>query len=144
MKFDFDFLKGRYDAELKRKEQITTALTLPVSVLVVLGALMIAMAQSFSYMDGFLTCLFLIFLGLAAFAFLICVVYVGRTYYPRPYMYLPLLNKLQTSRELCKSNYLGLYKALISESGRRFIAARETIIPRVGRFIPARAGKEHH
>ena len=68
MKFDFDFLKSRYDNELKRKEQITTALTRPVSVLFILGTLMIAMAQSFSYMDGFLTCLFLIFLGLAAFA----------------------------------------------------------------------------
>ena len=30
MKFDFDFLKDRYDYELKRKDQITAALTLPV------------------------------------------------------------------------------------------------------------------
>ena len=105
MKFDFDFLKSRYDNELKRKEQITTALTLPVSVLFILGALMIAMAQSFSYMDGFLTCLFLIFLGLAAFAFLICVVYVGRTYYPRPYMYLPHLGDLHKTRVAWQEHY---------------------------------------
>ena len=33
MKFDFDFLKDRYDYELKRKDQITAALTLPVGIL---------------------------------------------------------------------------------------------------------------
>ena len=33
MKFDFNFLKDRYDYELKRKDQITAALTLPVGVL---------------------------------------------------------------------------------------------------------------
>ena len=122
MKFDFDFLKSRYDEELKRKKQIAAALTLPVSVLFVLGALMIAMAQSFSYMDGFLTCLFLIFLGLAAFAFLICVVYVGRAYYPRPYMYLPHLGDLHKNRgawqEHYKQAYLGESYKQIGSYGR--------------------------
>ena len=33
MKFDFDFLKDRYDYEPKRKDQITAALTLPVGIL---------------------------------------------------------------------------------------------------------------
>ena len=49
MKFDFDFLKDRYDYELKRKDQITAALTLPVGVLIALGTVMAAMARSFSY-----------------------------------------------------------------------------------------------
>ena len=34
MKFDSDFLKDRYDYELKRKEQITAALTLQVGSLI--------------------------------------------------------------------------------------------------------------
>ena len=45
MKFDFDFLKDRYDYELKRKDQITAALTLPVGILIALGAAMAAMAR---------------------------------------------------------------------------------------------------
>ena len=44
MKFDFDFLKDRYDYELKRKDQITAALTLPVGILIALGAAMATMA----------------------------------------------------------------------------------------------------
>ena len=53
MKFNFDFLKDRYDYELKRKDQITAALTLPVGVLIALGTVMAAMARSFSYRDRF-------------------------------------------------------------------------------------------
>ena len=68
------FLKDRYDYELKRKDQITAALTLPVGVLIALGTVMAAMARSFSYRDGYLTWCFLIFLLLAAVAFLLCVV----------------------------------------------------------------------
>ena len=66
---------------------------------------MVAMVRSFSYMDGFLTCWFLIFLGLAAVAFLICVVYLGRAYF-EPYMYLPHLGDLHKTRE----TWLELYK----------------------------------
>ena len=62
MKFDFDFLKDRYDYELKRKDQITAALTLPVGILITLGTVMVAMAQSFSYTGGYLTWFFLLFL----------------------------------------------------------------------------------
>ena len=69
MKFDFDFLKDRYDYELKRKDQITAALTLPVGILIALGAAMAAMARSFSYTDGYLTWCFLLSLGSAAVAF---------------------------------------------------------------------------
>ena len=78
MKFDFDFLKDRYDYELKRKDQITAALTLPVGILIALGAAMTAMARSFSYTDGYLKWLFLLSLGSAAVAFLLCVVNLGR------------------------------------------------------------------
>ena len=45
MKFEFDFLKDRYDYELQRREQLTAALTLPVGVLTILGGAMAAMAR---------------------------------------------------------------------------------------------------
>ena len=53
MKFNFNFQKDRYDYELKRKDQITAALTLPVGILIALGAAIAAMARSFSYTDGY-------------------------------------------------------------------------------------------
>ena len=108
MKFDFDFLKDRYDYELKRKDQITAALTLPVGILIALGAAMATMARSFSYTDGYLTWCFLLSLGSAAVAFFLCVVNLGRAYHRQTYWYLPLLNELQTSRGLYKEVYLRL------------------------------------
>lgn len=42
---DLKFLKERYDFELQRKEQLTSALTLPVGVLSGLGGLMAAMVS---------------------------------------------------------------------------------------------------
>ena len=106
MKFDFDFLKDRYDYELKRKDQITAALTLPVGILIALGTVMAAMAQSFSYVDGYLKWFFLIFLVLAAVASLICVVCLGFAYHRQKYWYLPLLSELQKIRETWKGAYI--------------------------------------
>ena len=105
MKFNFHFLKDRYDYELKRKDQITAALTLPVGILIALGAAMTAMARSFSYTDGYQKWLFLLSLSLAAVAFLLCVVFLGLAYHRQTYWYLPLLSELQTTRELYKELY---------------------------------------
>ena len=106
MKFDFDFLKDRYDYELKRKDQITAALTLPVGVLIALGTVMAAMARSFSYRDGYLTWCFLIFLLLAADAFFLCVVCLGLAYHRQTYWYLPQLSELQKIRESWRGGYI--------------------------------------
>jgi len=51
MRFDSEFLKDRYDYELQRKEQLTSALTLPVGILTILGGAMVAMARSFSHRE---------------------------------------------------------------------------------------------
>ena len=99
MKFDFDFLKDRYDYELLRREQLTDALTLPVGVLTVLGGAMVAMARSFSYKDDLLTWVFGILLGLAVIAFFLCMLNLGRTYHRQTYIYLPLLVDLYKARE---------------------------------------------
>ena len=93
MKFDFDFLKDRYDYELQRREQITAALTLPVGILTILGGAMAAMARSFSYKNGFLTWVFGTLLGLAGSAFFLCMLNLGRTYHRHTYIYLPLLGR---------------------------------------------------
>ena len=106
MKFNFNFQKDRYDYELKRKDQITAALTLPVGILFALGAAIAAMARSFSYTDGYLTWCFLLSLSLAGVAFLLCVVFLGLAYHRQTYWYLPLLSELQTPRELYKQIYL--------------------------------------
>ena len=109
MKFDFDFIKDRYDYELKRKDQITAALTLPVGILIALGAAMAAMARSFSYTDGYLKWFFLLSVVSAACAFLLCVFNLGRAYHRQTYWYLPLLNELQTARELYRQAFLKAY-----------------------------------
>ena len=105
MKFNFNFQKDRYDYELKRKDQITAALTLPVGILIALGAAIAAMARSFSYTDGCLKWFFLLSLSLAGVAFLLCVVFLGLAYHRQTYWYLPLLSELQTTRELYKVLY---------------------------------------
>ena len=110
MKFDLDFLKNRYDYELKRKDQITAALTLPVGILIALGTVMAAMAQSFSYTDGYLTWFFLIFLVSTVLAFFLCVVCIGLAYHRQDQWYLPLLSELQKTRE----TWRGFYKVLCS------------------------------
>ena len=60
-RFDFDYLKSRYEFELQRKEQLTGQLTLPVAVLGLLGSAIVAMARSFSYREIALTIPFVIF-----------------------------------------------------------------------------------
>ena len=90
MNFDADFLKDRYDYELQRREQLTTALTLPVGVLTALGGAMVAMARSFSYEGRLLTWMFGILLGLTAIAFVLCLLCLG-AYHSQKYIYLPLL-----------------------------------------------------
>jgi hypothetical protein len=46
---DFSFLKDRYDFDLQRREQLTTALALPVGVLGGLGGLLAVMVRSFRW-----------------------------------------------------------------------------------------------
>lgn len=99
MKFDADFLKDRYDYELRRREELTDALTLPVGVLTVLGGAMATMARSFSYETGLVTWAFGALLSLSAFAFGRCLLRLWRAYHAQTYMYLPLLAAIKEARE---------------------------------------------
>ena len=115
MKFDFDFLKDRYDYELQRREQLTAALTLPVGVLTVLGGAMTAMARSFSYQDGLLTWVFGILLGLAVIAFFRCMFDLGRAYHRQTHIYLPLLGELRETREKWQAFYKEVHQRVSYE-----------------------------
>jgi hypothetical protein len=97
-RFDFDYLKSRYEYELQRKEQLTAQLTLPVGVLGLLGSAIVAMARSFSYRELALTIPFVAILGSAGLAFLICLVYLGRSYHRQTYVFLPMLEDTDASR----------------------------------------------
>jgi hypothetical protein len=98
-RFDFDFLRNRYDYELQRKEQLTAALTLPVGVLGGLGGAIVAMARSFSYSDPPLTWSFAPVLGLDGVAFFFCLAYVTHAYHRQTYVFLPLLTDIDKSRD---------------------------------------------
>ena len=115
MKFDFDFLKSRYDYELQRREQLTAALTLPVGVLTVLGGAMTAMARSFSYQDGLLTWVFGVPLGLAVIAFFRCMFDLGRAYHQQTHIYLPLLGELRQTREKWQAFYKEVHQRVSCE-----------------------------
>ena len=90
-----EFLKERYDFELQRREQLTSALTLPVGVLSGLGGLMIAMVRSFGAKHLWLTVPFFASFGVDVAAFFICLVFLALAYHGQKYKYLPLLKELQ-------------------------------------------------
>lgn len=100
-----DFLKDRYDSELQRKEQLTSALTLPVGVLSGLGGLMAAMVRSFPHKTLLLTVPFGTAFGLDVVTFFFCLVYLARAYHRQKYMYLPLLSELEEWEEEFRAFY---------------------------------------
>ena len=97
--FDFAFIRNRYDYELQRKEQLTTALTLPVGVLGGLGSLLAVMARTFSYEHRLLTWSFVPVLFFAVAAFFGCLVQLARAYHRQTYVFLPLLSNIEESRD---------------------------------------------
>ena len=98
-RFDFDYLKSRYEYELSRKEQLTAQLTLPVAVLGLLGSAIVAMARSFSYTDMATTVAFIVLIGAAGLAFLVCLAHLGRSYHRQTYVFLPTLEATDQSRD---------------------------------------------
>ena len=91
---DLKFAKDRYDYELQRKEQLTSAPALPVAGLSILGGALISMARSFSYKDEVLTPFFQVVLVADVVGFVVCLTYLGRAYHRQTYTYLPLLKTL--------------------------------------------------
>lgn len=102
---DFDFLKSRYDFELQRKEQLTTALALPVGVLGGLGSLLAVMVRSFTFSRDVTSWIFGGLIAAAVCAFFSCMVQLGRAYHRQTYKYLPLLKELDAKLEEWRSFY---------------------------------------
>jgi hypothetical protein len=94
-----EFLKERYDFELQRKEQLTSALTLPVAVLGGLGSVLALMARSFTYKDPYLISVFLSSIGASLLAFVGCMLFLSAAFHRQRYMYLPLLRDLRAWEE---------------------------------------------
>jgi hypothetical protein len=113
-----EFLKERYDFELQRREQLTSALTLPVGVLSGLGGLMIAMVRSFTAKRLWLAVPFYVGFALDVVAFFVCLFYVARAYHGQKYKYLPLLKELQDWED----DYIGLnsYDAAMGKMEQAF------------------------
>lgn len=129
---ELKFLKERYDFELQRKEQLTSALTLPVGVLSGLGGLMAAMVRSFPHKTMWLTVPFGAAFGLDAVAFFFCLVYLARAYHRQKYIYLPLLQELEEWEEEFRAFYTRediVVEEAIGDPERTFnIHLRERII----------------
>ena len=96
---DFDFLKDRYDFELARQENLTSALTLPVGILTGLGGVVAAMVQSFAFGHPAWTSLFLVLFFADAVAFVGALYSLALAYHGQDYGYLPRLGELRSDEE---------------------------------------------
>jgi hypothetical protein len=97
--FDFEFLKGRYDFELSRKDDITNALTMPITIVSGVGGLLAAMARSFTYKDPLIWWLFVPLMVADVVSFFGCLIHLARAYHLQTYIYLPLLKDLEVAAE---------------------------------------------
>src|SRR5437868_11579548 len=100
---DFEFLKDRYDFELQRKEQLTTALSLPVGVLGGLGSLLAVMVRSFTFRNNALSWAFTLSIAAAIVSFFGCLIHLARAYHRQTYKFLPLLRALDEKLEEWRS-----------------------------------------
>lgn len=82
-----------------RCDPLTTALTLPVAVLSVLGGAIVAMARSFSYTESQLTFVFAGVVIADSVTFVMCLWYLAQAYHRQTYVFLPLLAEIDRSRD---------------------------------------------
>jgi hypothetical protein len=101
----FEFLKDRYDYELRRKEELTAALGLPVGVLGGLGSLIVAMIRTFAFRRDAATYAFCVLVTPAICSFFACLAQLVRAYHRQKYIYLPLLKDLEATREEWRAFY---------------------------------------
>lgn len=97
---ELNFLVSRYDRELDRKDKLTGAVALPVSILAALGGAVAAMARGFSYQPGGLRIAFGIALSVYVAATSVCLFWLARNYWGSDYDFLPQLRRLEDYRKL--------------------------------------------
>ena len=123
---DEKFIQDRYNAELARKEQLREALGTPVSVLIALGGLIVAMAGGFSYSSASLTNAFVVLLTADTVAFAIALYYFANAYHGQDYSELNSLTTLR-GHELALINYhvaLGQPVANAENAFKEFVQRR--------------------
>jgi hypothetical protein len=114
---DFNFLVGRYDWELKRKDQITTAISFPVTILIFLGGVVVTMAKGFSFDAPTITIGFFVsaifWAGIAGIALSL----FASAYRGSRYEYIPSLHELELFRlEAEDDGQLAAFEIVLRES----------------------------
>lgn len=96
---DISFLMGRYDAELKRKDQITSAVNFPVTILTLLGSVVVTMAKGLSLDTPPVSTGY--FMSAAAWAGFTAMSlwFLSRAYHGSTYEFLPRLTELEEFRQ---------------------------------------------
>jgi len=96
---DQAFLMGRYDAELKRKDQITGAVSFPVTILTLLGSLIATMAKNLSLQTLPVTIGYSIGATTWVAFTSASLWFLSRAYHGSVYDYLPRLTELEEFRD---------------------------------------------
>src|SRR5437879_3128171 len=91
---DFEFLKDRYDFELRCYDVLTESLSLPVGSLGVLGSLLAVMVRGFVFNGDATEWAFVLSGAPAVCFFFACLVQLARAYHRQKYKFLPLLRSL--------------------------------------------------
>jgi len=124
------FLKDRYDWELARKAELTSALSFPAGLLTLLGGVVAVMVRDFSYGIPTLTYPFAVLIGLDTVAFVACLVLFGLVFHRQRYRYLPLLGDLEQSRTEFEAYYVNdpeqPAEEFVAQVRRRIIDAADT------------------
>jgi hypothetical protein len=97
--FDSEFVRVRYDFELRRKDDITNALTMPITVVSGVGGVLVAMARSFTYRGSLTWWGFVPLVVADVVSLFFCLVSLARAYHLQTYVYLPLLKDLDDAKE---------------------------------------------
>lgn len=92
---DLGFLMGRYDGELKRKDQITGAVSFPVTILTLLGSVVVTMAKGLSLDTPPVTIGYFISLATWAGVTSASLWFLSRAYHGSTYEFLPRLMELE-------------------------------------------------
>jgi ABC-type transport system involved in cytochrome bd biosynthesis fused ATPase/permease subunit len=84
-RMDLQFVIGRYDRELDRKDQLTSAVNFPVTILILLGSALVTMTQGMPFnggaiMAGFIVALLFTMMFIAASLYNLGYAYMGEKY----------------------------------------------------------------
>ena len=88
---NLDFYQKHYFHELERRHQVTTSLSIPVGILVILIGAVTYFVSSFKFAPDVETAIFALFLTGAAVGILYCIVFLFRSYWSYEYQYLASL-----------------------------------------------------